>query len=516
MSQDMTSPLSLAHLEKLVSNGQSRDVFLALSSLSYSRIPRESRLGFADLARRISQPAIALKVLYPCIYPSAGLKSDASSAETLCYVGALRILGILAEAKTLLSKLSAEENPQVLFESALIDFTEWNYAKAIPLLKQYVMASGLTDYRRFVGKVNLVAAKLGDMRFAGLIDEIDLLIEVAIQNNYKLLQGNLLELRAQIEIQRLRDIPKARQTLVQAEECLRNFGGIYLMFVQKWHLGCDLLEQGFSEPNRLRLKQLRVQATRDRFWEILRDIDFLVLMAQKQWNLKYQELAAHLIWGSPYFSYRKRISIMVLNGQRVALKRTYSRCFDKSSDLTRGEQTVDLFALLSQRERSLHVLLWKLSEDFYKPVSLGALFETLFPGEVFLPESSPKRVQNLVLRLRKRIAHSGFRVEVLAGSFRLTGNDNLLCKRRLESLQLERLEFFKVKTKMSSKKWSADEMAHVLGLSRNTIYGLIKWALFHQKISSVGKGPARRYQFESIRDDSSDAAEKPQRSCSAL
>ena len=149
-------------LDTLIRQGKGGEAQLILEKLQDEKIPREWVARFALVARRADRPQFGLRVLNPIVRADRKLPMQATPEEKAEYAQCLIRLGASEEASLLLEGLSVKKLPQVLLYRASAHLTRWEYAEALPLLKFYVKAKGLTPYQRLVGKVSYKTQQISD------------------------------------------------------------------------------------------------------------------------------------------------------------------------------------------------------------------------------------------------------------------------------------------------------------------------------------------------------------------
>ncbi len=235
--------------------------------------------------------------------------------------------------------------------------------------------------------MNLAAALIGtqSLREArGLLDEN---IALAASAGHQRLEGNCLELRAQVHIQQAR-FSEARADLDRAALIFTGEQTIDQLFVRKWQAIIEGLSSGSSEA----ISRFQREAEERQHWESVREADLY------QVKVKFNhEHFLRLYVGTPYESYRQRIEREL---GRVPAEDSYrfGRAEGDALDLRTGRITSEN-AL--NPGKKIHQLFELLSRDLYRPIRLGGIFTELFQGECFDIFSSPSRVHQLIRRARR-------------------------------------------------------------------------------------------------------------------
>ena len=95
---------------------------------------RSEKLIFAEFARRIGKPDLALRLLYPRVR----IYRDATAAESTEYSLSLIRLGHFNEGLELLNKKELQSTPQIDFYRAFADIYRWDYENAEVKLRRYL------------------------------------------------------------------------------------------------------------------------------------------------------------------------------------------------------------------------------------------------------------------------------------------------------------------------------------------------------------------------------------------
>lgn len=115
-------------------------------------------VNFAHIARRVGLPHTIIILLNHVIRSEKRSLTPASSEEKAIYGLGLLRLGAFNEAEKILNSVNPDEDPQVYFYKASLYINQWNYSKAIPLLRHYIKNEKVNSYQKLVGRINLCAA----------------------------------------------------------------------------------------------------------------------------------------------------------------------------------------------------------------------------------------------------------------------------------------------------------------------------------------------------------------------
>ncbi|MEK7355805.1 MAG: hypothetical protein AAB250_05120, partial [Bdellovibrionota bacterium] len=241
-------------LENLVRSGQFAKVAEFLRSMKLGKIARMEQLAYANIATRIGDLRIALRILNPTI---RGQTSEPPTPEEkIQYANALRKLGAVSEAEEILRSIDARALPEAFLHLAFCLVSRWEYVEAISLLESFLASPGVAPYRRSVAQVNLLAALVHEQRHDEVSGVLMELQKVVGPTETPLLHGNVLELRAQLAIQ-TREWDSAISLLAEAAALMRQAdGSVGSLQIDKWRV-VAMAEKERRAPIELRTIQKR-------------------------------------------------------------------------------------------------------------------------------------------------------------------------------------------------------------------------------------------------------------------
>ncbi len=370
----------------------------------------------------------------------------------------------------------------------------WEYDQAIRPLKQYIRSENLDPYQKLLAQINLASAwiAVGDQEKADR-----LLSRLRPQTlNYRLLHGNSLELSAQAALFS-GDYKAAESYLKSGEAHLYASGNVTGLFVRKWRAFLGLHRKGYQKQVAAQIEEVRQEAIRLRHFETVRDCDYYRAVFENN-----AALFTHIFYGTPYLSYRRRM--MKAMRRQISLPDFY--CWDPRGSLSGGEAQFDLTdgrGLLNPEiqissQELLGRLLQVLSSDFYRPASLGQVFNAVYPEEYFNPWSSPARVARLIQRFRQWVDEHkipwGIRYQQMQVS--LEGSApyalRLTLDRRCDNKTERHLRI--LRETFAEKSFTTLEVAQRLNLSRRSAARLIERAMQDKIIEKLGRGRAISYR----------------------
>ncbi|MCK6598739.1 MAG: hypothetical protein L6Q37_10280 [Bdellovibrionaceae bacterium] len=481
----MNNRALLQQLEEKLKTGHTKEVLIHLNQINIVQLSREERLPLAELARRAGAPELAIKFLIKIIYPaSSKVFFTPSPDEYLSYASSLRALGFLKEAREVLENVAENTHPAVLLQRALLLFSEWKYIESIRLLKRFIKSKNISDYQKVIGEVNLLSAYISSENYQKALTLGEDLLRKTKENSYYLLHGNCLELISQYYIF-TQQYSKAKEYLNKAEFVLKDFTGIYYYYVKKWQIVLMLLTNEKPSDFESQFLSLKNIAKNKNFSEIVRDLDFF-----KALNEQNETQLINILAGTPIPSYLHRAQILLKRKisipNKILLNISINNFFDYNTR-----------AFLSKP--LLRKLIWLLSKDFYKSISVGQAFSVLYPGEYFNPETSIKRVDNLIYRLNSYFKknHPTLFIVRKQFSYKFNSHEQVVIYRRLSSNSDLALSLFKKNFTMSF--FSRYDLQKILDISNSSAKRVVRSALERKKIKAICSGSRQRYVFSNFR-----------------
>ena len=155
-------------IEELLSSRDMAQATSTLKSISVEHIPEALRAEFANLARRLNMPKLALKILWKQIHE----KNSKKKADHYEYANCLRKIGLNHEALRILSQLEAD--PEVQLVKAFCYMSQWNYFAALKEIEGALsMEDQIEHSRLLVFQVNKIAClvEIGEVKSAQLLIE---------------------------------------------------------------------------------------------------------------------------------------------------------------------------------------------------------------------------------------------------------------------------------------------------------------------------------------------------------
>lgn len=465
----------------MIQQGSASQVRKAFRKLNPRRIPRSHLVEAAQIARRIGLPELIVQWLGPIIHSEKVLVAPATDQEKALFALGLFRIGSINEAQKILAHVNPAVDPQIRFYRGLVFIAQWQYGKAVPELKKYIKDPRLTEYSRLVGRLNLCAALVALDCFKPAEQEISVLQKKLIKANYKLLLGNLLEIRSQLNMSlghfeiALRDLAEAGQLLEKADHKSQ-------LLVDKWKVIIELRKNLDAVRDLSALQAVRDQALAQREWETLRECDL-----QQAIHSKDQDLLLKVYWGSKSVHYKAR----ALNAFASENKILSSYCWYGTKD-SNTNSPIDLVRLAPTR--SLKKLVFALTREFYRPLKTAELFSFIYENEHYIPGSSPEKTRRLVDRCRHWLKEDGLPIEIVCSTegyaIKVLGNAVLLLHQDLDVKKNILIpEIFFTKGFFTSKQF-----AEARNFSQRTARRLLRLLVKENSIEVHQRGPQTVYK----------------------
>lgn len=481
--------IDLARLEELIRSGEFATVAKAIADLNGKKIPRADLARVANLANRVDQSRIALRILHPIVKRADDdLAPVASVTELIEYAEALRRMGLLNEARAIFNQIDVSQRPSVLLNISFCYFNEWRYAEAIPHLRQLIGLIGPAEYQSTVAKVNLAAALVHDEQEVEALELLRELRDSTRQKDQSLLLGNCLDLMAQVYIAR-GEWSNADAVLEEAVQIFSRDANKYAFFVQKDLAVASSMRAGKVTPGILAVRALAVER---RDWEAQRDCDLYIGFLGGDPRLLYK-----LYFGTPQAAFRRRIVRLVGESFKVPQAFVWANDgpVERILDVRTGATDDGQSAL--ETGSGSHQLLMLLASDFYRPFSVGTIFNTLFAGESYGQEGSASRVWQVVRRLRRWFKDEKLAISIQEnnGMYRLEIESGIGIRVTTDRPQFQRNEivWHKVREQLPHQ-FTRQELEKIASASPSTIKRLLRWAVDSGQVEAIGVGMYTSYR----------------------
>jgi hypothetical protein len=481
--------LNLKHLDLLIRNGQSATVRSALDALKKTDIVRHEIVNYADLARRVQRPELILRWLRPIVRPDQPMHPEATPAELAIYALGLARIGVYWEALEILKGVPQGAHEQTNFYLGLVHIEQWDYISAQPPLLKYIRQYNISEYQRAVGLLNLAACYVNERHWTLAMETLNTLMELTQTEDFRLLRGNTLELLAQAKIFQ-NQTNNALAFLDKAQAILGKKNIQYEFFIRKWR--CIALLS--PDPEKLQeLAAIRKEAIESDSWETARECDFFqALVAQDQDRF----LAVY--FGTHSRAYRKRIAKIMGWEQGLPMSHQIK--------VGNGSNSIEHRLQLNPHELDMpnlvRSLLSLLLSDLYRPFTLSEAFAKIYSNEYFNPETSTKKIEKLIQRLRHYLITFKIPIDIHVKKTRIMVNflGPITIETRRRNLN-SRLNFaHKRQIKIISKEFgdrlfTAAEVGLLLKISERSARRLLNLALMDRRL--INRGVKQGYRIKS-------------------
>lgn len=408
----------MQHWDELVKAGQPSLVRSEIPLVRVQDVPRDLLCPLADLGRRVQLHSYVVRLLKPYVKPELDILPGSTTRERALFASGLMRLGAHNEADKILKSVSDKKDPQLLLFRSHLEILRWNYGKSIFFLKSYLKVVDSNSYPHLVGRLNLADAYVVEMDWIKAEAQLQELARLSREKKLWLIYSNCLELLARMALNQ-KKFSQVQSYLEEASQNLKGSGANSELYVEKWKVLAKLIQQGLTPETQAQLMLLQATALQKGNWETLREIDFFKAMA-----LRSKDLFLQVYFGTDFLSYRKRMKRIYK--PTFQIPRFYQHfmgvILEKDSGMDTVMNPIPWIDLLSGRTSDLKqdlsqnpVLLGTLralSRDFYRPVRVGQLMESLFPDEHFNPITSPQRIFQCIRRLRRWFRESGFPLQI--------------------------------------------------------------------------------------------------------
>lgn len=490
-----------AQIDEWLRQGQVQLAQTELQALQISKIPREDRLAFANLARRANLVFLSLQILGPIARPKVSsrkisLQAPPTTAELAAYAAGLVRIGAVKEAKALLDSLDSSQCAEVLLYKSYIPILRWDYRQAIPYLKKYIGSPQISEYQKLVGKVNLASAYVAERNLHQVGKLLEELRKSTEAGAHLLLHSNVLELLAQYWILK-KDYLQAQEFLLVASKSQQGSGNSnYGFWFKKWNAVLGSLQEGASRADEF--LKIRQEALDGQDWETVRECDFFHAIFTKN-----NQGLTHVIFGTSFKRYREKVK--VYRGTYLNLPRQYDWEIGPGGasemvrilDVGRGRELNGKVEL--KIGQLLHRALKLLSSDFYRPFRIGEIYGELFPDTFFNPMTSAQQIAQVVQRLRNWFQqnHIPLQIMTLESAYRLQATGPYCLRLTLHHV---RVSAHNAELKTLQENWpyqvfSAEQAAQATTIPRRTLSRVLKAAVANKKLFKVGHGRSTLYRF---------------------
>ncbi len=497
------APIDLGPAEQFIRKGDLRAAAEILRLFDLKKLPRESVVAFANLARRAREPDLALMALRPYVRPSHNRPQKPKPQETLEYSIALIRLGALHEGLTLLEPVDGSAHPEKFLYTAFGKISQWEYSEAASLLERYLAADGVGDYQKVTAKVNLLSAYIFARRTADSRRLLQELLSITKEKDYALLRTNVLRMAIQFYHQE-NEWAEAASVVALCADTASDKRSLDYLLLEKWKLVIELEQKSSSAAMKPRLQDLRELARAVGSEESLRELDFYEGL-----YLGDLGLLQKVYFGTPYAFYREKIasSYAKRHGKKFEVPALYQQLLGVELaapaaetlpylEVATGRSSTSAEYLPSQQ--LLSGLLRLMSRDFYRPVTIYQIHDLLFKDEHFNPASTPGKIHQLAFRLNAwfESIDMPLRIDWAQNAYRHKALGPICLHISLQqdiSVEAEE-DLKKLKAAFNTQVFSTAEVASVLGLSRRGAANVLASVKDAGLLEIIGAGPKTRYR----------------------
>jgi len=381
-------------MDELIQRGQLNEAKRLFLEWIDSPLERKQKMEAAEIARRLSLPEWGVKILHPIVRPSEKKPIEATSREKTEYAANLMRIGLVREARTLLTDQSSKTSPSIrsqnTFFLGLLEMREWNYDAAILHFKNLIEHSRtdheITPYRLLLANLNLAFSMIWCDQHLEATEILQKLQEQTKNTSFRLIYINTHELMASALLGLKRYDSALKQILAARELYGPNDDTFDSLLIERTRL-CIHLAAGLENPKAVKkeFERIAVVAREKHFYDLYRDLDF-------KWGFYADDSKAlrKVYSESPFPFLKKKIEGLG--------KINLSVPFETSR--------IHLDAILDPTSLTFR-LMQALAMDSYRPATIGSLFSNLFVDELFFPRSSRMRVHQVLFRLRKQLSDAG-------------------------------------------------------------------------------------------------------------
>lgn len=491
----------LLEIDKSIRHGDRDLAATLLAKISTKNLTNREREEYCGLALRLGKADTVLRLLGGELIRSYQTRQEFPSVLKACYAQALTQVGAVQQASRIFQELLKEGTavPRLHLYAAVNLFAQWKYEDAAGLLK-IGLAQVTNDYECLVLKLNLISALLvidQKSEARSLIEELQNLLNPA---QHKLLYWNLQELCAQEHLYSGR-FEEARELLEKLANDPSLPSDRYKLFIEKWSLMRRILVRDPAIQIKA-INDFRNRAQELEHWESFRESFLLeALLTGQLEHLTQVEL------GTPWTPYRTRAQSLFssLHGKLQASRPENWLQWDKKQNGFSSPVVVDTRSgtssdgKLQLKPGSLpHRLLLTLTQDLFRPASVGNLFSELWPDEFYDPVHSPDRIYQLIARLRKALrATPGVEVIEHNGHYRIrTHNEYAIQVWRDRFDDLEVQAFVDTLQRLPiAPTFQSGELVTYLQKSQATVVSLLNRSVAQKRLEKLGAGARTRYKL---------------------
>lgn len=472
-------------VENLIRAGYLQQAQHEVLRLALHKNSRADRLQIAHWARRTGLEQITLRLLHHHVRAL----ENPTTTELTEYAMALIRQGFFMEAHEILSRpIVAKSETFNLFRGFAYIY-QWDYESARPFIAKYLEQS-LNEYDRKIGEINLAACdtllKPAANEHLGRLEKLE--IDCG-KIGAKRIQANALELMAQTYVY-LKDFKNALKILTRAETMVNLDATFEGSFIKKWRAFAELGQNPESNSAIQKVIHVRESARQAGFFEVVRDCDFHLGI----WN-RNRTVLQRVYYGSPFPAYRQRV--LAEAKEKLKIESSY---IWRLNNIKRPEKWIDLKTgqnekknlIFSPQKQTLH-LLAAMASDFYRPIQVSNIFQTLFSDQFFDPFSSSNRIDQAILRLRRHLKDHKIPLLITKQSgFKIMATADFGLIKYLDRFNHD-LEFEKLESVFKNTEFKLLEALTIFKIPKRSLQALFKKWVDAGKLKVSGGGASTRY-----------------------
>jgi len=472
--------------ETAVREGRGQSVSREIKKLVAKKIPNIYRREIAALLRRIGDYSLALKVIYPKIYNVDNqFQENSSPTDVADYSLLLLRIGANNEALLKLMQLDPNKALQRNIYIAYCYFSVRNYEAALPYLLEYIELSGLSEYNRIIGRVNLLSALVETNRIQEAIDLSGELIAELNENVHRRLLANCYELRGQA-LKLNDDFDQAKDSLLESLRLLKQDSERYqyTALLNLSHLQAK--KEGSEKP----LLEFIDKAKKSKKFELLRQADYFRLEF-----INDQDLFCRLYYGTPYNAFKHKL-LKAYPQYKSSLEKQWF--FGKDGVLVNVKEGKFNSKQVLKVGSVCHQTFQALFYDLYRPRPLSVIHELISDGDPFIPVHTPNRIKQIVYRLNKELASEGVKIQVkIKKNYLIWESEEKLrfvFEEGMEILNINRSYLKLLKNQFGSEPFTRKEAQDTLQLSASQSKKVLKFLKEDEEVDHWNEGTLSLYQ----------------------
>lgn len=479
-------------IEDLIIAGKiSRSKTLIAKLYKRSKIPSNRKAKFANLANRCGAFNLAMNCLFKDI------QEFGDDMEVIKeYTTALLYLGCQKKALELTETLKENNHPFAYFLSAFGQMKQWNFAKAATLWPHYLKQTELNEYQVIVGKLNYAYCLNESEQAQQAIEVIEDILQNNILKGSQRLHLNARQVRSQI-LYNLDDKKKFRDSLLELEKDIKYFSAEEKSSFQRWMAISNYYEDQDIDNLVSNLEDIYQDCVENKHFEIARECQYQLAIFSNN-----NELLKENYIGSPYPSYRELLlkkhpnqleglkeleKDFNLQGNTLPLK-----IFDLQNGQLNGKEIIDIDSVPGK-------MLQAILSDFHRPLSAYELFEKVFQGEVFNPDSSLIKIRTNISRLNSALQEGGIDLEITSRkkSYTVNVNEPLRIKTYLEYRSFkEDQQWGQIIDFFAEKTFKTKELKNNLQVGEKKAAQIIRLYLEEDKLEKIGQSSNTCYKIK--------------------